>query len=139
MLSSKERQNSLSDFLLEAQALLKKSDECLSHLELFINDNDAVECLLGALLSLAHKADLLAIGGISDFSLGINRLLGLAYPNAGIQGDALNNLKNCFTLLAWQLELIDTQTGLLLLDESEHLELLSSFAASSGLGPNCTQ
>jgi chemotaxis protein histidine kinase CheA len=133
MLNGTERKNSLPDFLSEAQTLLTKSDECLSHLELFTNDKDAIECLLSALLSLANKADGLAIDGITDFSLRINRLLSLAYPHINLQGDALRALKNCFTLLAWQLELIDADTGMLLLDDDEQFELLSSFAAVVGL------
>ena len=133
MLNGTERQNSVLDFLFEAQILLTKSDDCLTHLELFTNDKDAIECLLSALLSIANKADGLAIDGITDFSLRINRLLSMAYPHINLQGDALRTLKNCFTLLAWQLELIDTGTGMLLLDNDEQFELLSSFAAVVGL------
>ncbi|MEB0040933.1 MULTISPECIES: hypothetical protein [unclassified Pseudomonas] len=133
MLKDKEWQHSLPDFLTGAQTLLTKSDECLSHLELFTNDKDAIECLLGTLLTLAHKADALGLDGITDFSLRINRLLSLAYPHISLQGDTLRALKNCFTLLAWQLELIDADTGLLLLDDSEQVELLYAFATIAGL------
>ncbi|MDB6051025.1 MAG: hypothetical protein JWR17_3771 [Pseudomonas sp.] len=133
MLNGTERQNSLPGFLFEAQTLLAKSEECLIHLELFANDKDAIECLLGVLLSLANKADSLALDGITDFSLRINRLLSLAYPHVSVQGAALGALKNCFTLLAWQLELVDSNTGLLLLDDGEQFQLLSSFAAAVGL------
>ncbi|MEA9993062.1 hypothetical protein QN382_04165 [Pseudomonas sp. 10B1] len=133
MLKDIEWQHLLPDFLMEAQKLLAKSDECLSHLELFANDKDAIECLLGTLLTLAHKADELGLDGITDFSLRISRLLSLAYPHTTLQGDALRALENCFTLLAWQLELVDATTGLLPLDDSEQVELLYSFATIAGL------
>ncbi|MDB5983154.1 MAG: hypothetical protein JWQ69_4169 [Pseudomonas sp.] len=133
MLNSQEWQHSLPDFLIESQTLIAKSEECLSHLELFINDKDAIECLLGALLTLANKADALSLDAITDFSLRIHRLLSLAYPQTCLQGDALRTLKDCFTLLAWQLELVDADTGVLLLEEHEQLELLYAFAVVTGI------
>jgi len=133
MLNGKEWQHSLSDFLIEAQTLLAKSEECLCHLELFANDKDAIECLLGTLLTLTHKADALSLGEIAGFSRRIRRLLKLGYPHTNLQGEALCALKRCFTLLAWQLELIDADTGMLLLDDEEQLELLNEFAGIAGL------
>lgn len=133
MLNGKEWQHSLPDFLIESQTLLAKSEECLSHLELFTNDKDAIECLLGTLFTLAHKRDALALDDITDFSLRIHRLLSLAHPLIRLQGEALHTLRNCFTLLAWQLELVDANTGMLLLDDSEQLELLYTFAVIAGL------
>ncbi|MDB6142205.1 MAG: hypothetical protein JWP80_1249 [Pseudomonas sp.] len=133
MLNGQEWQHSLPDFLIESQTLIAKSEECLSHLELFVNDKDAIECLLGALLTLAHKADALTLDGITDFSLRIHRLLSLAYPQTCLQGEALRTLKDCFTLLAWQLELVDADTGILLLDDNEQLELLYAFAVIAGV------
>ncbi|WP_397452688.1 hypothetical protein [Pseudomonas sp. NA-150] len=133
MLNGQEWQHSLPDFLIESQTLLAKSEECLSHLELFVNDRDAIECLLSALLTLANKANELALDGITDFALRIHRLLSLAYPHTCLQGEALLTLKNCFTLLAWQLELVDADTGVLLLDDHEQLELLYAFAIVAGV------
>lgn len=133
MLNGKECLISLPDFLIDAQKLLAKSDDCLAHLEVFINDKDAIECLLGSLLGLANKADALGLHVITDFSLRINRLLSLAHPHIRLQDDALRALENCFALLAWQLELIDAETGLLALDDAEQLELLYSFATVAGL------
>lgn len=133
MLNGKEWQHSLSDFLIEAQTLLAKSEECLSHLELFVNDKDAIECLLGTLLTLTHKADSLSLEGIAGFSRRIRRLLRLAHPHTNLQGEALRTLKSCFTLLAWQLELIDADTGTLMLDDEEQRELLNTFAGIAGL------
>ncbi|MGV8864634.1 MAG: hypothetical protein ACOH2R_11850 [Pseudomonas sp.] len=133
MLNGQQWQHSLPDFLIESQTLLAKSEECLSHLDLFINDKDAVECLLGGLLTLANKANLLTLDGITDFALRIHRLLSLAYPRTCLHGEALAALKNCFTLLAWQLELVDADTGILLLDDHEQLELLYAFAIIAGL------
>jgi chemotaxis protein histidine kinase CheA len=133
MLNGNEWQHSLPDFLIESQALIAKSEECLCHLELFINDKDAIECLLSTLLTLTREADVLSLESIADFSQHIRHLLDLTPSHASLQGDALSTLRDCFALLAWQLELIDTDTGILLLDDSEQLELLSTFATIVGL------
>src|SRR3546814_12540117 len=50
----------LPEFLIEAETLLAKSEECLSHLQLINNDKDAIDCMLSTLLKLANKADALA-------------------------------------------------------------------------------
>lgn len=139
MLNSNEWQPSLPDFLIKSQTLLAKSEECLSHLELFINDNDAIECLLDTLSTITHEADALSLESIADFSRHIRRLLDLAHPQTRLQGDALSSLKRCVILLAWQLELVDTGTGLLLLDDSEQQELLNAFATIAGLEDQCSQ
>ncbi|MEB0007382.1 hypothetical protein QN375_10355 [Pseudomonas sp. MH9.2] len=132
MLNGNEWQHSLPDFLITSQALLAKSEECLCHLELFINDKDAIECLLSTLFTLSHEADALSLESIADFSRQIRHLLALASPHTSLQGDALSTLRDCFALLAWQLELVDTDTGILLLDDSEQLELLNTFATIVG-------
>jgi hypothetical protein len=43
-----------------------------------------------------------------------------------LHDQALDALNNCLTLLAWQLELIDTRTGELSLDESEQTSLIAT-------------
>jgi len=40
----------LPEFLVEAETLLAKSEECLSHLQLISNDKDAIDCMLSSLL-----------------------------------------------------------------------------------------
>ncbi|MGS0738044.1 hypothetical protein ACVBEG_16180 [Pseudomonas sp. GG8] len=132
MLNGNEWQHSLPDFLIASQTLLAKSEECLCHLDLFINDKDAIECLLSTLLTLSHEADALSLESIADFSGQIRHLLNLASPHISLQGDALSTLRDCFALLAWQLELVDTDTGTLLLDDGEQLELLNAFATIVG-------
>jgi len=76
MNDGKEWQLALPEFLLEAEMLLAKSEECLSPLQL--------------------------------------------------HDEALDALHNCLTLLAWQLELIDTKTGKLGLDETEQTVLIAT-------------
>jgi hypothetical protein len=51
----------IPEFLVEAETLLAKSEECLSHLQLISNDKDAIDCMLSTLLKLANKADALAL------------------------------------------------------------------------------
>ena len=57
MNDGKEWQDALPEFLLEAEMLLAKSEECLSHLHLIRNDNDAIDCMKNSLTRLAEKAD----------------------------------------------------------------------------------
>ncbi|HWH88234.1 MAG TPA: hypothetical protein VNV36_15870 [Pseudomonas sp.] len=123
------------EFLVEAETLLAKSEECLSHLQLISNDKDAIECMLGTLLKLAGRAEALALEAISEFSLHIYELLNLAQDSVDLHEQALDALRDCFTLMAWQLELVDHKTGQLGLDDSEQVALLEAFAAQMGHSP----
>lgn len=122
----------LPEFLVEAEALLAKSEECLSHLQLIRNDKDAIDCMMSSLLKLASKADALALVAVSEFSLHIHGLLNHAQHHVDLHNPALDALKDCFTLIAWQLELIDQNTGQLGLDGSEQTSLIEAFAFQVG-------
>lgn len=75
MNSANEWQTTLPEFLLEAQTLLAKSEECLSHLQLIRDDSDAIDCMKSSLAKLAEKADSLALQAISEFSRHIQYLI----------------------------------------------------------------
>jgi chemotaxis protein histidine kinase CheA len=120
------------EFLVEAEQLLAKSEECLSHLHLISNDKDAIECMLGTLLKLACRAEALALEAISEFSLHIYSLLNLSQDHVDLHEQALDALQDCFTLMAWQLELVDQKTGQLSLDESEQASLIEALAFQVG-------
>lgn len=126
MNSANEWQTALPEFLLEAETLLAKSEECLSHLHLIRNDSDAIECMTVSLTRLAEKADNLALQAISEFSRHIQYLIANAVNPLQLHDQALDALHACLTLLAWQLELIDTRTGKLGLDESEQTNLIAT-------------
>ncbi|WP_085640454.1 MULTISPECIES: hypothetical protein [unclassified Pseudomonas] len=128
----KEWAQRFPEFLVEAETLLAKSEECLSHLQLISNDRDAIDCMLGTLLKLAHKANDLALKAISEFSLTLHRLLNQALEQVNLHAEALGALQDCFTLMAWQLELVDQHTGQLGLDESEQTSLIEAFAFQVG-------
>jgi hypothetical protein len=49
-----------------------------------------------------------------------------------LHDQALSALKDCLTLIAWQLELIDQKTGQLSLDDSEQTSLIEAFAFQVG-------
>ncbi|MNE74209.1 hypothetical protein D3C80_1702700 [compost metagenome] len=49
-----------------------------------------------------------------------------------LHDEALDALKDCLTLIAWQLELIDQKTGQLSLDETEQASLIEAFAFQVG-------
>lgn len=125
----------LPEFLVEAETLLAKSEECLSHLQLISNDNDAIDCMLSSLLKLASRADALALEAVSEFSLHIHGLLNHTHNQIDLHDQALGALKECFTLMAWQLELIDQTTGQLSLDDTEQTSLIEAFAFQVGLSP----
>ncbi len=128
----KEWAQRLTGFLVEAETLLAKTEECLSHLQLISNDKDAIECMMSTLLKLASKADALALVAVSEFSLHIHGLLNHAQNHVDLHDQALSALKDCFTLMAWQLELIDQKTGQLSLDDSEQASLIEAFAFQVG-------
>ncbi|MDU8362704.1 hypothetical protein [Pseudomonas syringae group sp. J309-1] len=133
MLNGKEWQQTHPDFFDESQLLLSTCQECLSHLEMISNDQDAVECLLGTLFKLSETADNALIPSTADFARQLRGMLSVAYPNLCLTDDALQTLEHCLTLLAWQLELIDPHTGQLLLDDTEQKELLGQLAYTCGL------
>ncbi|RON89191.1 hypothetical protein [Pseudomonas fluorescens] len=120
------------EFLVEAETLLAKSEECLSHLQLISNDKDAIDCMRSTLLKLASRAEALALEAISEFSLHIHSLLDHAPDPVDLHAQALNALKDCFTLMAWQIELVDHNTGQLSLDASEQTSLIEAFAFQVG-------
>lgn len=128
----KEGAQRLPEFLVEAESLLAKSEECLSHLQLISNDTDAIDCMLSTLLKLANQADALDLEAVPGFSLHIHGLLNHAQHHTILNDQALEALKDCFTLLAWQLELIDPHTGKLALDDSEQTALIEAFAFQVG-------
>jgi len=120
------------EFLVEAETLLAKSEECLSHLQLISNDKDAIDCMRSTLLKLAGRAEALALEAISEFSLHIHSLLDHAPESIDLHAPALDALKDCFTLMAWQIELVDHNTGQLSLDDSEQTSLIEAFAFQVG-------
>ncbi|HJH18255.1 hypothetical protein PSH76_07200 [Pseudomonas sp. FP215] len=126
MNSANEWQTALPEFLLEAEMLLAKSEECLNHLHLIRNDSDAIDCMKTSLAKLAEKADGLALQAISEFSRHIQYLIANAVSPVQLHDQALDALHDCLTLLAWQLELIDIRTGELGLDESEQTSLIAT-------------
>lgn len=124
----KEWQLALPEFLLEAELLLAKSEECLSHLQLIRNDNDAIDCMKSTLVKLSEKAETLDLQAISVFSCHIQRLISNAAGPLQLHDQALGALHDCLSLLAWQLELIDTRTGELNLDDREQITLIATAA-----------
>jgi hypothetical protein len=126
MNSANEWQTALPDFLLEAEMLLAKSEECLNHLHLIRNDSDAIDCMKASLAKLAEKADGLALQAISEFSRHIQCLIANAVSPVQLHDQALDALHDCLTLLAWQLELIDMRTRELSLDDSEQTSLIAT-------------
>ncbi|MNE92442.1 hypothetical protein D3C80_1901670 [compost metagenome] len=91
--------------------------------------------MLSSLLKLASRADALALEAVSEFSLHIHGLLNHTHSRIDLHDQALGALKDCFSLMAWQLELIDQTTGQLSLDDSEQSSLIEAFAFQIGQGP----
>ncbi|MCY1398514.1 hypothetical protein D3C76_95550 [compost metagenome] len=133
MLNDKPLAHCFHEFMVDAQRMLAKSQECLQHLELIGNDRDASVCMVHTLHTLANKAQACSLGTISEFCGQIIFLLNLAGPHDRLHGESLRALDNCLTLLAWQLELIDPQTGQLCLDDSEQLGLIEALACTLGV------
>lgn len=128
MLNDTQWPCNLPDFLVDAQALLNKLQECLTHLELICNDQDAADCLLRTLESLDQRALSLSLEPVAAFCQQLQQLLRVAKPRKRLEGDTLRALNECLTLLAWQLELIDPRTGQLTLDNDEQIALVQALA-----------
>ncbi|AZC27754.1 hypothetical protein C4K39_6122 [Pseudomonas sessilinigenes] len=126
----------LPEFLLEAQTLLAKSEDCLSHLHLIRNDEEAISCLLVSLQRLAQCAARHAISPLHEFSVHIHGLLKRPQHPLDLNDQVLESLKSCLTLMAWQLELIDPNDGQLNMDDSEQVMLIEELADQ--VSQNCT-
>ncbi|WP_455887317.1 histidine kinase [Pseudomonas rustica] len=120
--------DALQKYLLDAQVLLTQAQECLQHLELIDNDPDACRGLDNTLDSLARQATRLGLIEVAHYTNALQQLLAPACHGACLQREALPALGACLTLLAWQLELVDTRTGRLNLDIGEQLVLLNDLA-----------
>ncbi|MFK3816945.1 histidine kinase [Pseudomonas sp. NPDC089407] len=120
--------DALQGFLLDAQVLLSQAQECLQHLELIDNDPDACRCLDNALDSLARQATRLGLREVAHYATALQQLLAPACHGGCLPRQALPAIGACLTLMAWQLELLDTRTGRLNLDIGEQLVLLGELA-----------
>ena len=87
----------LPEFLLEAQALLAKSEDCLSHLHLIRNDEEAINCLLASLLCLAQTAARHSISPLAEFALHIHGVLKRTAHPVDLNDPILDALKSCLT------------------------------------------
>ncbi|MDR6715449.1 hypothetical protein J2W83_005094 [Pseudomonas hunanensis] len=119
----------LQDFLLNAQVWLNTADECLQHLHLIVNDADACRCLDDTLANLAVRADSLGLIEVADYTFALRNLLAPVCCHGHLLPDVLPHVQACLDLLAWQLELVDPQTGRLNLDTSEQTQLLDALTS----------
>lgn len=133
MLNTNDWQGASGQFLVDSQALLYKLEECISHLELIGDDEDAVRCLIATLGNLGAQAREARVGSIEAFCGRLSTLLSAVGSGQPLHSEARNVLKNCLTLIAWQLELIDLRTGELPLDSDEQQDLLDRLAQACGL------
>ncbi|KPX31197.1 MULTISPECIES: hypothetical protein [Pseudomonas syringae group] len=133
MLSNNDWQQKHDEFLSTSQALLYKSEECLSHLEMIPDDEDATGCLLTTLRTLAREAEAAPVPCIAEFSSKLCQLLKSGSQTRELSQETLRTVKNCLTLISWQVELLDPQTGELTMDNNEQLELLDQLAGLSTL------
>lgn len=133
MLNSNDWQGTCGQFIVDSQALLYKLEECISHLELIGDDEDAVTCLIATFGKLDTQAREAGVGSIETFCGRLASVLSAHGTGQPLANEALTILKNCLTLVAWQLELIDPRTGELPLDSDEQQELLDGLARACGL------
>ena len=138
MLNSNDWHDTHGQFLIDSQALLYKSEECLSHLELIGEDEDAIYCLQATLGTLSDQAGQASVDPIADFSRQLARVLRLNGAGTALTPEALLILKNCLTLMSWQIELIDLRTGELPMDGDEKQELLERLADACGVTDSAT-
>ncbi|MDF2642478.1 MAG: hypothetical protein K0R45_1750 [Pseudomonas sp.] len=138
MLNSNDWHETHGQFLIDSQALLFKSEECLSHLELFGEDEDAATCLPATLNRLSELAANASVDSIADFSRQLAVVLERHGAGTPLPRDALLVIKSCLTLMSWQLELIDPRTGELPMDGDEQRELLDRLADTCSVTDSAT-
>lgn len=124
MLTSNEWQQRHDKVLDECLTLLDRCEDCLAHLEMIADDKDALSGLQTTLGSLTDKALGAALHSTAGFASQLQHQL-LSLGDGQLRHETLRTLKDCLGLLAWQLELIDPQTGELAMDDSEQLDLLA--------------
>lgn len=137
MLNGTHWQNKHAQCLCDAQRLLSRCQECLTHLEMIADDGDAMDCLLNSLGKLSDTADSASLNCTASFCRTLQTLLGSAPGRTNLDTDSLHTLRSCLTLVAWQLELVDRRTGQLLLDDSEQKQLLEKLAISCHVHSHC--
>lgn len=130
LMDDNEQQTPLSEFLVNAEVLRAKSEDCLNHLHLIKNDEEAIQCLLINLLKLANLSYDQAIPPLGEFAQRVHEQLYQAQKSMDLDQPTLLALKDCLTLIAWQLELIDPVSGELNMDGSEQHVLLENLTSS---------
>jgi chemotaxis protein histidine kinase CheA len=121
-------------FLSDAHALLARSQECLAHLKLIGEDQDAIDGLSNVLQHIAASAGQAGVSPIADFAGHLRHVLYFANTTDRIAPDTLAALERCFSLLAWQIELIDPATGHTFMDDAEQHALLERVSRCAGVG-----
>lgn len=132
MLNSDQWQHRHQAFINESQGLMQRCEDCMAHLEMIADDDDAIACLQASLLSLSAGAANAALGGIAEFTGQLQRQLDQTPRRLSLE--AWQTLRQCLGLLAWQLELIDRKTGTLALDDHEQKQLLERLRQVSQAG-----
>ena len=112
------------EFLIDSEILISRANECVQHLELIGNDPDAIDCLLSLLQQVAEKARQVGVELVSAFAGQLRAVLHRICASGPLSLELIACLKQCVALLAWQVELIEPDTGLLPLDEAEQRSLL---------------
>ena len=125
-------------FLSQSQTLLQRSEDCVAHLEMITDDEDAITCLQATLLGLTEKAAGASLGDMAAFIDQLRQRLAQLVKANGLGLEAIGALRHCLGLLAWQLELVDPHTGELPQDDDDQQHLLARLADLAATGPDRT-
>ncbi|GAB7529803.1 hypothetical protein PS3A_22140 [Pseudomonas sp. 3A(2025)] len=126
MLNSNQWLHQHDEFVSQSQALLQRSQECVAHLQMIADDEDALACLQTTLLTLTDKAADASQNNIAGFTAQLREGLRRRLNDNRLNVETIDTLGRCLDLLAWQLELIDPHTGELALDDEEQHALLNT-------------
>ncbi|KQQ57245.1 hypothetical protein ASF84_08825 [Pseudomonas sp. Leaf127] len=141
MLNSNQWLHRHDQFVTQSQALLHRLHECVTHLEMIADDEDAIACLQATLLSLTEQAAGASLDAMAAFTLQLQQRLARLIDSHGLSLEAIATLRHCLGLLAWQLELIDPHTGELPLDDDDQHRLLARLGdqAATATPPGVSQ
>lgn len=132
------RRLSARQSLTDSRARMIDIQECLDHLQLITSDADATQCLTRHIRWLALSADTVLLTSTHGFCLKLYTLIRAPGIEKKLTGTALQALKQCCNLLAWQLELTNPRTGILQMDKQEEIARLNELKESLIDIPNTT-
>lgn len=140
MLDGEQWSQLLLSFVDEARDLAKQAEEYLLQLDECPTDDEAINGLFRAMHTLKGSAGLFSLAPLVGFTHHLENLLMAVRDGAQSLSPALISLMlRCLDEISAMIELIDTDKGELLVDDSRQQPLLAELATCTGAAPQPQQ